>query len=148
MEFRELTVCDRELITALFVDVFTREPWNDDWSDTRQLDAYITDHIGQSSSLTLGCFDGGRLAALSMGHIIHWHSGTEYCIQEFCVARDLQGKGIGTAFLKEIEAFLLKNGVCQIFLQTERDVPAFGFYLRSGFAELKNHVSLAKRLRG
>ena len=146
MELRELTIHDKAGITALFVDVFTHEPWNDDWSDARQLDAYITDHVGQDSSLTLGYFDGERLAALSMGHITHWYTGTEYCVQEFCVARDLQGNGIGTAFLREVEAFLLTKGVCQIFLQTERDVPAYQFYLRNGFTEMKDHVSFAKQL--
>ena len=69
MELKVLTAGDRELVTALFRDVFTHEPWNDDWSDTEQLNAYITDLTGQSYSLTLGYFDGDRLVALSMGYI-------------------------------------------------------------------------------
>ena len=69
MELRKLTVADREIITELFRDVFTNEPWNDDWSDGDQLYAYITDLTGQSYSLTFGYFDGDQLVALSMGYI-------------------------------------------------------------------------------
>ena len=50
---------------------FSNEPWNDDWSDTEQLNAYISDLTGQSCSLTLGYFDGDRMVALSMGYIKH-----------------------------------------------------------------------------
>ena len=144
MELRVLTVRDRETVKGLFRDVFTNEPWNDDWSDEAQLDAYIDDLTGQSYSLTLGYFDGDRIVGLSMGYIKHWYTGTEYCIDEFCVDRQLQGKGIGGAFMRRIESYLAQNGIRQIFLQTDRDVPAYGFYRRMGFQELEGHVSFAK----
>ena len=83
MELKVLTVQDREIITELFLDVFTHEPWNDDWSDPEQLRAYIADLTGQHYSLTLGFFDKDRLAALSMGHVKHWYTGTEYVIEEW-----------------------------------------------------------------
>ncbi len=146
MELRVLTAEDRQAIIELFRDVFTNEPWNDDWSDREQLEAYIDDLTGQSYSLTLGCFDEGRMSGLSMGHVKHWYTGTEYIIEEFCVARQSQGMGTGTAFLEMIEAYLAKSGICQIFLQTDRNVPAYSFYRRRGFMELKDHVSFAKRL--
>ncbi|MBR3505401.1 MAG: GNAT family N-acetyltransferase [Clostridia bacterium] len=148
MEFRVLSAEDRAAVTSLFADVFTNEPWNDDWSDTEQLDAYIADLTGQSYSLTLGYYDGDRLAALSMGYIKHWYSGTEYCIDEFCVGRPYQGRGVGSAFLREIESYLRERNICQIFLQTENDVPAYAFYKRRGFQELEGHVSFGKRIDG
>ena len=148
MELRVLTIQDREAVTKLFRDVFTGEPWNDDWSDAEQLTAYITDLIGQSNSLTLGCCDGDRLVGLSMGHVKHWYTGTEYCVDEFCVERSMQGRGIGARFLREIEKYLRENGITQIFLQTEQSVPAYGFYARMGFRELEGHVSFAKRIDG
>ena len=146
MELKVLTVQDREIITELFLDVFTHEPWNDDWSDPEQLRAYIADLTGQHYSLTLGFFDQDRLAALSMGHVKHWYTGTEYVIEEFCVARTMQRKGIGAGFMKAIAAYLAERGIRQIFLQTEKDAPAYSFYLHNGFRELTGHVSFAKRI--
>ena len=146
MELRVLTMADQARVTALFYDVFTNEPWNDDWSDVAQLDAYITDLIGQHNSLALGFFDGDRMVGVSMGIIKHWYTGTEYCIDEFCIDRRMQGQGIGTIFMQEIEQYLVKREIRRIFLQTERTAPAYGFYLNRGFQELTDHVSFVKQI--
>lgn len=102
--------------------------------------------IGQSNSLTYGLFEDEKLIGVSMGHIKHWYSGTEYCIDELCIQTDKQGNGIGTYFLKEIEKGMKEIGLTQIFLQTENNVPAYGFYQKNGFYELKEHVSFAKQI--
>ena len=145
MELKRLTIRDRKMITELFTDVFTNEPWNDDWSDTEQLDAYIADLTGQSYSLTLGYCDGDRLVGLAMGYIKHWYSGTEYIINEFCVDRGMQGKGIGSEFMKAVETYLSENGISRIFLLTDKDVPAYSFYQKNGFTELTGNVAFSKR---
>ena len=146
MELKRLGASDRGRITALFADVFTREPWNDDWSDTDQLNAYIADLTGQSNSLALGYFDGGRLLAASLGFVKHWFRGTEYIIDELFVDPCMQGQGIGSAFLRAMEAYLTRQGIVLLFLQTERTVPAYAFYLKHGFTELTDHVSFAKEI--
>lgn len=144
--FRRIGTREFSQIKALFTSVFTREPWNDDWSDEEQLDLYLNDLIGQSNSLTYGLYDGDALIALSMGRIKHWYTGTEYCIDEFCVRTDRQQQGVGSLFLGEIQAHMRELGLTHIFLQTETDVPAYDFYQRNGFLELKTNVSFAKRV--
>lgn len=144
---RELGPEDRDAVTRFFVDVFSHEPWNDDWSDAAQLQSYIRDLTGQPNSLTLGLFDGDEMTGLAMGRIKHWFRGTEYCIDELCIARDRQGRGLGTAFLREMERYLTDHGIVQIFLQTDRNVPAYRFYLKNGFTEQQDHVSFAKYIK-
>ena len=148
MELKVLTERERSAVTELFFEVFSDEPWYVVWSDRPQLDAYIDDLTGQRNSLTLGFLDDGRLVGLAMGRIKHWYSGTEYSIDEFCIEKTSQNKGIGSLFLKEIEAYLLQNGITHIFLETEKTVPAYPFYLRRGFRELPNHIGLAKKIEG
>lgn len=133
-----------EEIKSLFVEVFTNEPWNDDWSDERQLHEYITDLVGNRNSLSIGLYEDDNLIGLSMGSIMHWCRGTEYYILEFCIRADKQGKGTGTRFLKDIEEYVKKMDVTHIFLQTERTVPAYQFYMKNGFVDLTEHVSLFK----
>jgi len=142
MELRTLKIESIEEIKSFFFDIFTKEPWNDDWSDKNQLHAYIMDLIGNPNSLALGLFENGTMVGLSMGNIKHWYSGTEYYIDELCIKTEEQGRGIGTQFLKEIETFLKQRGIKQILLQTERSVPAYGFYIKNGFIELEDHVTL------
>lgn len=137
---------EKEMIKELFTSVFTIEPWNDDWSNQEQLDLYLSDLVGQSNSLTFGLFEAGELIGVSMGRIRHWYSGTEYYIDELCVRTDKQGNGIGTYFVNEIEKAIKEIGLVQIFLQTESSVPAYGFYQKNGFLELKEHVTFVKRV--
>lgn len=79
-----------------------------------------------------------------MGNIKHWYTGTEYYIEELCIKREEQGRGLGTQFLKAIEGYIKSKGITHIFLQTERTVPAYSFYKKKGFVELTEHVSFIK----
>ena len=144
MELKQLSIDDKETIKDLFTGVFTGEPWNDDWSDIKQLDLYIEDLCGQNYSLTFGLYDGSELIGLSMGYIKHWYSGTEYLINELCIKTGRQGSGAGTFFLTEIEKAIKEMGIKQIFLLTGRDVPAYDFYKKNGYVEQSNTVPLSK----
>lgn len=146
LECSKLTITDFEEIKTLFKSVFTNEPWNDDWSDDNQLNQYIMDLIANSNALTLGLFQENALLGLCMGSIVHWYTGTQYNIQELCVATKEQGRGLGTKFLKHIENYLFQNKIYNIFLQTQRTVPAYEFYQKNRFSELSDHVSLVKGL--
>lgn len=144
--FRQLDKSAAAAVKALFAGVFSSEPWNDNWSDENQLEQYIQDLIGQSNSLTFGLYEGTELIGLSMGRIKHWCTGTEYCIDELCIQTAVQGKGVGTRFLHEIERACRALGITYIFLLTENNVPAFEFYKRQGYNLLKSNVALAKKL--
>lgn len=145
--FRQLTPEDMEQIRELFASVFTAPPWNDDWSDETQLQNYLLDLTAQSNSLTFGLFDHQRLIGLSMGHVRHWYSGTEYYVDEFCIRKQQQGKGAGSWFLKQIEKAISQMGMTHIFLLTERDVPAYRFYRKNGFYLLEKNAAMAKKLQ-
>ena len=145
-ELKRLNINDKEAIKEVFVSVFTKEPWNDDWSDKEQLDLYITDLIGQGYSLTYGLYDDDELIGISMGYIKHWYSGTEYIINELCILTERQGAGAGTFFITEIEKAIKELGLKQIFLLTDSNVPAYDFYKKNGFVEVTTNVSFAKLL--
>ncbi len=144
-ELRALNNSNIDEIKDFFFNIFTKEPWNDDWSDKTQLHAYITDLVGNNNSLALGLFENGNMVGLSMGSIRHWYTGTEYYVDEFCIKTEEQGHGLGTQFLRAIETYLKQKGIHHIFLQTERTAPAYSFYKKNGFFELENHVSFVKQ---
>ena len=146
MELKRLSINDKEAIKELFTGVFTGEPWNDEWSDSKQLDCYIDDLCGQSYSLTYGLFEGGELIGLSMGYIKHWYTGTEYIINELCIKTERQESGAGTFFIHEIEKAIKELGLKQIFLLTDSNVPAYEFYKKNGFVECETNVAFAKMI--
>jgi aminoglycoside 6'-N-acetyltransferase I len=133
-------------ITELFVSVFTNDPWNDDWSDQDQLARYIHDLIGQGNSLTFGLYEGPALIGLSMGRVKHGYAGAEYDVDELCIRASKQGQGVGRRFMEEIERACRELGLRYVFLLTDDDVPAFAFYRKMGYSQLKNNVAFAKKL--
>lgn len=133
-------------IKLLFKDVFMNPPWNDDWSNDAQLNEYLLDLTGNRNSYSLGLYGGDKLIGISLGSIMHWCTGTEYYIYEFCISRERQVQGLGTQFLHMIEDYMRDMGLDHIFLQTENSVPAYRFYTKNGFSELEGHVSLVKKL--
>jgi aminoglycoside 6'-N-acetyltransferase I len=142
----EVGVEDIESIEALFVEVFTGEPWNDDWSDRAQLRAYMRDIMGCLNSLSFALRDGSRLVGAALGSIVHWYAGTEYYVREFFVHPGRQGSGLGTLLLKSIEDELRGRGMRSIVLNTERNLPAYRFYVKNGFGEASETRFLHKGL--
>ena len=144
---RELTLQELDQVKELFLDVFTHEPWEDEWESDEQVTAYMTDLMANKNSLSLGFFEHEQLTGLALGYLFHWWQGDEYFIKEFCISRDLQGQGLGTAFLMEMERFLKEKKISAVWLATERPVPAYSFYLKNGFQEQTETVFLSKSIK-
>ena len=134
-------------LAELYRSAFNGEPWKDDWSDTDQLYEYIKDVSGYFQGVNYGLLIDGKLSALSLGTIRHWWEGTNYNIEEFCVDPNIQGKGVGSRFMRLIEEDIKKQGIAGIFLQTDSDKPSYGFYHKNGYNDLGKHVSLYKSVR-
>ncbi len=145
-EFIKLDEAYIEQMAELFKAAFSGEPRHDDWSDQTQLTGYIKDIACCSSSLNYGLISNGRLIAMSVGTVRRWWEGTNYNIEEFCVAPDKQGQNLGTRFMAMIEDDIKSKGISGIFLQTDSDKPSYRFYKKNGFDLLEAHVSLYKKL--
>lgn len=56
----------------------------------------------------------------------------------------MQGKGIGSFFIQEIEELIKKQGMNGIILNTEKDYPSQKFYEKNGFEVITDLIVLAK----
>lgn len=128
----------------LFIDTFSREPWNDEYDSRQQVKDFFINHMRNNYFLGyIGLIDE-KVVALSLGMKKPWIAGMEYYIDEFCISYDFQGKGIGSSFLKGIEELLIDENVEGMILNTERDYPSCNFYEKNGFKILGNLVVLGK----
>lgn len=146
MEVRVIKLIEEYLeeCVDLFIDTFSREPWNDKYDSREQVKKFFINHMKNNYFLGyIGLIDW-KIVALSLGMKKPWISGMEYYIDEFCVSYDVQGKGVGTSFLKGIEELLIDEKVEGIILNTERDYPSCKFYEKNGFKILGNLVVLGK----
>lgn len=146
MKFKRITIKELEPVKELFISVFCQEPWNDDWSNENQLNLYLTELLDTKNALCFGVYDKEQLVALSLGHVKHWCEGNEYYMDEFCVASLYQHQGIGKLFISLLEEELSKREIAHFFLLTDTDVPAYSFYTKLGFHELKKNVAFTKTI--
>lgn len=128
----------------LFISTFSREPWNDVYESREQLREFFKNHFANNYFLGYVISVDGKIKGLSMGMKKPWIEGLEYYIDQFCIDYNLQGKGLGSKFIKEIEIDIKKEGLNGIILNTEKDFPSFKFYKKNGFKSLGDLVVMGK----
>ena len=80
MQFIELSLRQLEETERVFLEIFSREPWNDAWSG-EQLRRYMLEIMGNDNSLSFGMEVNGALVAIALGRVKHWYAGTEYLVE-------------------------------------------------------------------
>lgn len=133
-----------EECVALFIDTFSREPWNDVFELKQQVISFFENHRNNNYFVGYVLKSGETIVATSIGMKKPWINGMEYYIDEFCVKADWQGRGVGSEFLRLIEADIKTNGMNAIILNTNKGFPSEKFYLNNGFHPLAEIVLLAK----
>lgn len=128
----------------LFIDTFSKEPWNDIYDSREQVVDFFKNYINNNYFLGYVLVIENDVIALSIGSKKPWINGMEYYIDQFCVKENFQGKGIGSKFLKLIEADMNNKNVNGIILNTEKGFPSETFYLNNGFKPLDELIFLAK----
>ena len=144
MYLEQMTKDDIDECIDLFIDTFSKEPWNDEFESRKQVADFFVNHFNNNYFVGYVLKDKGHIVAISLGMKKPWIKGMEYYIDQFCVKYDLQGKGIGSEFLRLSEKDMRLKEMNAIILNTERGFPSEKFYLKNGFDKLEELVILAK----
>jgi len=128
----------------LFMDTFSREPWNDVYESREQVVAFFENHMACNYFLGYALFRNEEMVALSIGLKKPYIKGMEYYIDEFCVGVEYQGQRVGSEFLRLIEECMESENMKAIMLLTDKGFPAEKFYMKNGFKEHDKIVFLAK----
>lgn len=144
MQILKLTEAHLEACVDLYIDVFTRAPWNDVYDSREQVVSLFKNFLANNYFVGFVLTEQAQIIALSIGFKKPWIKGLEYYIDQFCVAPDWQNKGVGSRFLSLIEQEIQQEGMHALMLNTERGFPSERFYLKNGFQEAEGYVVLVK----
>lgn len=117
---------------GLYRQVFSKEPWLEE-SSYSDVERYFINSVESNKFLGYVMIRDEKIIAFSVGFLKPWIKGEEYYIDQFCVDYNLQGQGIGSILMDEIKKDLIKDNIHAIILSTERNVPAYKFYIKNGF---------------
>ncbi|WP_315081733.1 GNAT family N-acetyltransferase [uncultured Clostridium sp.] len=128
----------------LFIDTFTKEPWNDVYESREQVVNFFNNYFNNNYFVGYVAMLDDKVVALSIGMKKPWIEGFEYYIDEFCISYEMQGNGIGSCFIKAIEEDIKKQEMNGMILNTEKNYPSQKFYEKNGFKVIGDLIVLGK----
>ena len=130
---REINKDDLELCSELYAQVFSGPPWSEKWSKEKANERLS--HFYKSEGFIGLVIANEGITGFVLGNSEPFLDGNWFYLREMCVAKDRQGKGAGTALLKQLNETLAAKSVKNIYLATDRNIPAAKFYIKNGFSQ-------------
>jgi len=137
---------DFEECVRIYKDAFTTPPLDYHFLTKEKAWRYIRDITRTPGFLGFTYWIDGKMAAICFGILDNYFEGTMFEVEEFAVDPIHQRSGIGSTVMNLLETKLAGYNVEAVILQTSRHLPAHGFYLKNGYEELTENVTLAKLL--
>ena len=138
MTVRRMQMCDREKVADFYASMGERSAhfFNVNHGNEKRTMEFFEN--GKKDHIFYVAFDGDELVALAfiwdIDRTVPWFG--------IAVRDSAQGKGVGTAFMKEIFADILSEGYAGLLLRTATDnIPAQHLYEKCGFERLGVHPS-------
>lgn len=144
MEYRVLREDDIKRVVPLYLDYYNNRE-KAEWTAEK---AYARIHQVWSceGSFCLVLEEGGAVLGFAMGYFQQYDDCKAYDLAEVVIASGYQNRGIGTAFLTELERRVKKMGAALIQLQAVNDAGHNRFYGRLGYRDAGNLILKTKRL--
>ena len=130
----------------LYYDMFTSPEWGFTWLTMEKTRRYFTDMANAPRFKGYMYMQDGDAAGACFGDISDYFKTAQYYIREIFVDQSIQGRGVGSRFLADIEADLKRCGIDNVILSTSRGIKAFDFYKNNGYIENPETAFLVKFL--
>lgn len=143
MEYYEITNKDIEEVSKMYVECFNAEPWNDKWTEEIASKRLLR-MLNYDGTYGVLCHEDGNILGMILGHEEYYYDGINFEIKEFCIRKDIQGKGIGIKLLENLEERLKEKGIKRIFLLTCLNNKTEGFYKKRGYTTCNNMILMNK----
>lgn len=131
MKIRVIKRNDIEKCAQLYAEVFSSEPWHENWSPSLAYERLM--HFYDSKGFVGVLAEEKEIFSFALGNIEPFYSGAFFYLREMCTKPNAQNQGIGKKTIKSLEDTLASMEVKNIYLITERSIPAANFYTACGF---------------
>ncbi|MEM0360134.1 MAG: GNAT family N-acetyltransferase [Candidatus Diapherotrites archaeon] len=132
---RQAQKSDIAFCAELIRKEFGKKPYNEKWSKGKAWNA-VKKAMQREPRLCFIAMKGEKRTGMVFGWESHFEpEGKGYFIEEFIIAEEFQGQGIGKKTLQLIEKKLAKKGFKVISLLSHKKAFAFVFYQKNNFKE-------------
>jgi len=143
-EFRRMTEEDIEKIVPLYIEYYNNNE-DAEWT-TETTYKRIHQVWSREDSYCLVWENKNDIVAFAIGYFEQYDDCFAYDLVEIVVTTQLQNKGYGSRFMKELESCVKNEGAMLIQLQSVNDDLHNHFYGRLGYKDASNLVLKTKIL--
>jgi len=144
MQYRPMEIADIERVVPLYIDYYNDQEdgcWTEETVCKR-----IRQVLTREDSHCVLLEEGDAVLGFAMGYMEQYDDGIAYDLVEIVIERSRQNRGLGTAFMKELEKQVKAKGAFLIQLDAVNDAAHERFYERLGYKTCKNLVPKSKVL--
>ena len=145
MIFKEIDISFLNDLVEVFIEAFNSEPWNDEWT-IDSASKRLQQMIRCDGFYGLAAYSEDKLVGLILGNCEYYYDGIDFVVKEFCVDKNIKGKGIGSILLDEFTSRLKDKEIRRIILNTCRGEATEGFYMRKGFNTIEDMICMSKEI--
>ncbi len=140
--YREMSLEDAEKVLPLYIDYYnTCEEGVWTWETAGRR---IRQVLGMDGGYGLLLEDEGGTAGFIMGYFKQYDDLTSFVLEEIVIERTRQGRGLGSALLKETESRVRGLDAAGVELNSVNDDMHAHFYGKAGYGDAKNFVQKVK----
>ncbi len=145
MIFKEIDISFLNDLVEIFIEAFNSEPWNDEWT-IDSASKRLHQMIRCDGFYGLAAYSEDKLVGLILGNCEYYYNGIDFVVKEFCVDKNIKGKGIGSMLLEEFTKRLKDKEIRRIILNTCKGEATEGFYIRKGFDTIEDMICMSKEI--
>ena len=142
MIFKEIDISFLNDLVEVFIEAFNSEPWNDEWT-IDSASKRLQQMIRCDGFYGLAAYSEDKLVGLILGNCEYYYDGIDFVVKEFCVDKNIKGKGIGSILLDEFTSRLKDKKSRRIILNTWRGEATEGFYIRKGVNTIEDMICMS-----
>jgi ribosomal protein S18 acetylase RimI-like enzyme len=136
---------DVDTCVNIFVDTFSRPPWNEHW-DRDVVHSRLKQILDTPLSFGL-IIEGTSPIGFALGFSEPWHQGNHFYLKEMCIHSDFQRQGLGTLLMHDLITSLREHDTQKIYLLTSRGDLSESFYSKLGFYTSPKMIMMAQYLK-
>lgn len=137
---------DLETCVNIYTAAFNAPPLCYDFLTMQKAERYLRDLTRTPGFMGYTYWVESEMLAFCFGKLDAYFEGTMFEVDELAVVPSFHRSGVGSEVMRLLETKLAGYGVQAVSLSTSRNLPAFNFYLKNGYEEIPDNVSLMKRL--
>lgn len=142
MKIREMRAADIEAVLPMYISYYNEQEngyWTKETAAKR-----IHQVLSMEDAYSLILEDNGAVLGFAMGYFKQYDDIIGYTLEEIIIAYEYQNKGLGSAFLSELEQRVAEQGAACVELQAVNDERHEKYYGKAGYHNAKNFVMKVK----